>query len=223
MTEIIKDPETGLYHREYDSLHHIKTESCYKTLFPLINKTDVVLDIGAQIGFHTVHFASLAKIVIAVEPDPDTYKVLIKNIEAKKLKNVVARQEACVDTKDMTVTFYRGSKSCNSSLFSNRNTFKNAITVNTVSLKHLIKKYSPSVVKIDTEGAEYSMGILKKLPDHVKALAIEFHFLSKDRFQTRAVELAEILSKKFKLANKPNFKLRNYSGYDVTVGVWYRE
>jgi len=59
-----------------------------------ISKDDVVLDIGANIGYYTVLMADKVKKVIAIEPDPINFEILQKNIKENKLKNVVAVQAA---------------------------------------------------------------------------------------------------------------------------------
>jgi FkbM family methyltransferase len=46
----------------------------------LISPDDIVLDAGANIGFHTVQFARLAKKVYAYEPQPLIYNLLCTNI-----------------------------------------------------------------------------------------------------------------------------------------------
>jgi len=58
---------------------------------------DVVLDIGANIGYDTVLFAEKTGKtgkVIAIEPDPINFEILQKNIKENGLKNVVAVQAA---------------------------------------------------------------------------------------------------------------------------------
>ncbi|MFA6184663.1 MAG: FkbM family methyltransferase [Candidatus Shapirobacteria bacterium] len=58
---------------------------------------DVVLDIGANIGYDTVLFAERTGKtgkVIAIEPDPINFEILQKNIKENKLFNVVAVQAA---------------------------------------------------------------------------------------------------------------------------------
>ncbi len=58
---------------------------------------DVVLDIGANIGYYAVLFADKVGKkgkVIAIEPDPVNFEILQKNIKENKLFNVVAVQAA---------------------------------------------------------------------------------------------------------------------------------
>ena len=62
-----------------------------------IKNGDVVLDIGANIGYDTVLFADKVGKkgkVIAIEPDPVNFEILQKNIKENKLFNVVAVQAA---------------------------------------------------------------------------------------------------------------------------------
>lgn len=62
-----------------------------------IKKGDVVLDIGANIGYDTVLFSDKVGKkgkVIAIEPDPVNFEILQKNIKENKLTNVVAVQAA---------------------------------------------------------------------------------------------------------------------------------
>jgi FkbM family methyltransferase len=62
-----------------------------------IKAGDVVLDIGANIGYDTVLFANKVGKkgkVIAIEPDPINFEILQKNIKENKLFNVVAVQAA---------------------------------------------------------------------------------------------------------------------------------
>jgi len=62
-----------------------------------IKAGDMVLDIGANIGYDTVLFANKVGKkgkVIAIEPDPINFEILQKNIKENKLFNVVVVQAA---------------------------------------------------------------------------------------------------------------------------------
>lgn len=58
-----------------------------------INSTSVVYDIGGNIGYHTVAFASMAKEVHSFEPNDRNYLLLEKNTE--HLSNVKLYHSAC--------------------------------------------------------------------------------------------------------------------------------
>jgi len=53
-----------------------------------VKKGDVFLDVGAHIGKYTCQVAKKASLVIAVEPNPDTHKVLLRNLRKNKIENV---------------------------------------------------------------------------------------------------------------------------------------
>lgn len=68
-----------------------------KLMLSKIKTGDVVLDIGANIGYYTVLMADKVGKkgkVIAIEPDPTNFEILQKNIKENKLTNVVAVQAA---------------------------------------------------------------------------------------------------------------------------------
>ena len=57
-----------------------------------ISKNDVVVDIGANIGYYTLIFAKLVGEngkVFAFEPDPSNFALLKKNVELNGFRNVV--------------------------------------------------------------------------------------------------------------------------------------
>ena len=62
-----------------------------------VKKGNVVLDIGANIGYYTLIFAKLVGEngkVFAFEPDPTNFALLKKNVEMNGYKNVVLVQRA---------------------------------------------------------------------------------------------------------------------------------
>jgi len=68
-----------------------------KLMLSKIKTGDVILDIGANIGYYAVLFADKVGKkgkVIAIEPDPINFEILQKNIKNNKLFNVVAVQAA---------------------------------------------------------------------------------------------------------------------------------
>lgn len=66
-------------------------------LFEMIEVGDVVFDVGANMGLHTVFMAKKVGskgTVVAVEPDPEAFKILTENISINRLENVMAFQIA---------------------------------------------------------------------------------------------------------------------------------
>jgi len=55
--------------------------------------SDVVIDVGAHIGSYTIRCAKAVGekgLVIAFEPDPENFKVLLLNVKMNDLRNVIA-------------------------------------------------------------------------------------------------------------------------------------
>lgn len=66
-----------------------------------IDEGDIVLDLGANIGYYTLIFSKIVGKdghVFAFEPDPNNFAILKKNIEINKIKNVILIQKAVSNT-----------------------------------------------------------------------------------------------------------------------------
>ncbi len=57
-------------------------------IFPYIEKTNTVIDVGAHIGTHTVPYSLLADNVYSFEPQDKIYSILDKNIKINNINNV---------------------------------------------------------------------------------------------------------------------------------------
>jgi len=118
----------------------------------------VVVDIGANIGYYTLIAAKLVGSrgkVYAFEPEPNNYRLLIKNIEVNGYKNVIPIQKAVSNKHGETKLFT--SKTVLSSLsFSEDNVpeKKEFVMVETITLEEFFKDSKVDFIKMDTEGAE---------------------------------------------------------------------
>jgi FkbM family methyltransferase len=65
-------------------------EPAWDNLFSILKKDFVIMDIGANIGFHTLNFARLCNEghVFAFEPDRISFQMLATNIQQNHFKNV---------------------------------------------------------------------------------------------------------------------------------------
>ena len=71
-------------------------------------KRGVAVDVGANIGMHTIHLARMLKdngLVISIEPEKKNFKILNKNIKLNKLTNVTSLNKGCFSKKGRW-TFY---------------------------------------------------------------------------------------------------------------------
>jgi FkbM family methyltransferase len=121
---------------------------------------DVAYDIGANAGYFTLVMSKIAQTtgkVFSFEPDPKNFRALQTNIRNNGLKNAVAFQKAVSDTTG-TVAFATFEYSLVGHIVT-ANTPEDAklIEVKSISLDDFVYTEqfpSPSLIKIDVEGAE---------------------------------------------------------------------
>lgn len=122
-----------------------------------IKKGDVVLDLGANIGYYTLIFAKLVGDtgkVFAFEPDPTNFALLEKNVQANGYNNVVLVQKA-VSNKTGKINLYLSESHLAHTIYDLGNHQK-SIEVDTVCLDDYFKNYGGKInfIKMDIEGAE---------------------------------------------------------------------
>ena len=123
---------------------------------------DIVFDFGASVGLITVHAASFLERgrVFAFEPDPETSKRLIHNVELNNLSNVEYIPWAVGDTNGETILFSDGASGFAPTLKKQKNrtgTPTGRIKIQSRTLDDAILSKDlpvPTVLKIDIEGAE---------------------------------------------------------------------
>lgn len=131
----------------------------------LIQKGNVVLDIGANIGYYTLMFAKLVGKegkVYSFEPGLENFSVVQKNVLTNQLQNVILEKVAISDSSKET-KLYLSEGPGGHRIYQSNYCTKNFDIVNTTTLddyfkdKSIIEKIS--FVKIDVEGAE--LGVLR--------------------------------------------------------------
>jgi FkbM family methyltransferase len=120
-----------------------------------IKRDDVVFDVGANLGVHTLTFSSLAKQVIAFEPNPGLLPNLKKTVTNLPNANVL---DVCLSKEDGEATFHLSQwDHMLGSLANWTGQPTTAVTVPTRSIDSLIATGDvprPDVMKVDVEGAE---------------------------------------------------------------------
>jgi len=121
-----------------------------------IKKGDVILDIGANIGFYTLIMAKLVGEkgkVYAFEADPTNFEILKKNVEVNGYKNIVLVNKV-VSNKNEKIKFYvdRGNTAGNSLFNGDKEEYNEVDAIK-------IDDYFPNnkkidFIKIDIEGSE---------------------------------------------------------------------
>ena len=119
---------------------------------------DLVFDVGAHCGVTTYHFSRLVGPkgrVIAFEPDPRNFKLLLHNIERHNLRNVVPVQAAITGRSGKTSFFSEGALGSCVSHTSSRATASREILVDAISLEDAFGRWGiPQLCKLDIEGSE---------------------------------------------------------------------
>ncbi|MGO8788233.1 MAG: FkbM family methyltransferase [Terriglobia bacterium] len=131
----------------------------------LIRPGDVTIDVGAHWGYFTLLAATLCTEtgrVYAFEPHPKNFAMLIRNIQANHLSNVVTVQSAVSDCAG-SIQMFEAHSSMGHSLNNHLQEWRAtdgasplAISVNAVRLDDFFahNPVQPRLVKIDIEGSE---------------------------------------------------------------------
>jgi FkbM family methyltransferase len=146
-----------------------------------VKQGSIVIDVGANIGYNTIHAARLAGPtgrVVALEPTPDTFAVLQHNIAASDLDNIVIKAVAAGRVAGTQDFFVRGATSAVNSLYpeSHYAHVTSVLRVPVVRLDDIVAG-AADVVKIDVEGAELDVleGMSRLLDNPGVVLIVEWH------------------------------------------------
>jgi FkbM family methyltransferase len=163
---LAEDPELG----EYGETEFVTIYQTYilgaNSIVPVM-KGWLVIDIGAFIGDTSLYYAKRGAFVIAVEPVPSHYDVLVKNIELNpELKDKIIPVNAAISDHDGFIDLtIEGIAHGGASQYQN---FSNKIRVRTLTLKSLLKyieenygiqinRFNLKAIKFDCEGCEYDV------------------------------------------------------------------
>lgn len=93
---------------DYSIFFRMLKEPSWENLFKVLQPDFVILDVGANIGFHTLNFARICSkgFVHAFEPDNKSFKTLSANIELNNFRNVAVHPIA-LGAKDEKLPFYK--------------------------------------------------------------------------------------------------------------------
>lgn len=131
------------------------TTEVFKTV---IKEGDIVVDLGANLGYFTLLAAKLVGSkgkVYAFEPEPINYSLLLKNIELNGYDNVVAEHKA-VSNESGKVKFFLDKTHIGAHTIYQTSENGEFIEVESVALDDYFKdkKHPINVIKMDIEGAE---------------------------------------------------------------------
>ncbi|MBI5304106.1 MAG: FkbM family methyltransferase [Chloroflexi bacterium] len=146
---------------------HQKYESFETELVEKMVQTGMtVVDVGANMGYYTVLFASRigdTGTVIAIEPDPTNMQLLQRNLRWNHLDNVTCEQAAAMGYEGTTTLYLSNINNGDHRVYNakdddcfNQGMVRTAIEVRTIIVDEYLKKESksPDIVKMDIQGAE---------------------------------------------------------------------
>lgn len=149
----------------------------YDHLLEHINGPIVFLDIGANTGEVSRYFSQFALKVVAIEPAPDTFKILKCN--TKDIFPAIECHNLALASEDGPHPFFVND--INFTASSTVNTYGRRITVKGLRLSSIIAVCNLNhvdICKIDAEGAEgesLTLEELDKAKDIIKTFYIETH------------------------------------------------
>jgi FkbM family methyltransferase len=143
----------------------------------------VIVDIGAHIGVFSIAAAKRypAAKILSYEPLPENYELLKKNIEANKTRNVSPFNLAIFTKKGTGNLYFNRKFTAGCTLMKSvRNPVSETIKVKSVSVSDIFrtnKIRSIDLLKIDTEGAEYTIlkSVHKNYFKKIRFIHSEFH------------------------------------------------
>lgn len=165
---------------KYAILETWKWDAYHDDRYP-IQPTDVIVDIGANIGSFSIWAARQANkgMVYAFEPDEYNFQLLQTNIKRNHCTNIEALHQAVSD-QDGSISFYQQSKenNVNHTMFPDH--FATKVDVPSITLESWIRSVGVTkinLLKIDAEGAEYPIllsspaSVFKK----IEKIYVEYH------------------------------------------------
>ena len=140
----------------------------------IVKPEDIVLDIGAGIGFISTLIARRAERVISVEANPDLLPFMAALHALNSVKNVSRINAVLGDVEAGLATFYQRNDFWMGSLSKGPNPYKSTVKVPYMALSALLKKEQVSLIVCDIEGAEAFLFNRADLAD-VDRVYLELH------------------------------------------------
>jgi len=174
-----------------------------------VHEGDVVIDVGAHVGYYTLLMAQLVGKngkVYSFEPDPANFELLKKSVEINGFENVVLIQKAVSDTTEKIKLFLGDNDSAVNRIYDAKlGDAKKSIDVQSITIDEYFKENDKlfNFIKIDSEGSE------------AKIINGMEKFLTKNRKLIMMTEFFPFLIKKS--GDEPNQYLKSLenSGFEL--------
>lgn len=153
----------------------------------------VIFDLGGHIGVFSVWVRQLfpQAQVVALEPNPDNYRLLTKNLTENGLETkTVAIPGAVTATNQEVELFLARHNNAHSLVRGGESVSDQSIRVAGHALKSLVAKYAPDgdyAFKMDIEGAEYDvLEASREVVARARFVVMEWHFRPEEKSARRA-------------------------------------
>jgi FkbM family methyltransferase len=165
------------------TFEEIVVEEVYKTVLPSVKNVKTVIDLGANIGLASLYLAYHypACQILCVEPNPETYGLLLRNVGKLNRSGRCKTLNAAVWGSHQWLAPDQKNAADRYSTFAVRAALENESSALEGYTMNEILNYSGfdrvDLLKVDIEGAERELFSSQDLSwlDRVGAIAIEFH------------------------------------------------
>ena len=188
------------------------------------DKNKSFIDIGANIGYHSLYASHFFKEVIAFEPLPTAINQFKESIKLNGFKNIKTNQLACSDKEGKTKIYYYKDNLETASLNNSPTVIKDNQKPETTEIKKITldqflkrKKNKIGLIKIDAEGHEPFIieGMKKTIEKHKPTIIMEILPTILDKIKKgKTQDLLNKLNKKYELTDiEEEKKIRNIEKY----------
>ena len=144
---------------------------------------DIVIDVGGHIGIFAIDCVQRGADVISFEPNPESYELMLKNVETNDWEHRIAVYKQAIATTEGKAILYLddvnpGSHSLVKECVDHPG--NNKIEVDTVTLDSVTKNFEVKLLKLDCEGSEYDI-IKESNLDNVEEITGELHDVNKNQ------------------------------------------
>ncbi len=180
-----------IYYKNKKEFHVLKNEIFREEIYEIEikNENPVIVDIGAHIGLSTIYFKQKfpKSKIISLEPHPENYEILEKNIFENNLKNTyIIKKAICL--KNCKKTMYYDETNLSTTSFKKgawdgKEKNQKEIEVECITLNELINE-KVDILKLDIEGMEYEILLNSRSAlKLVSNLIFEYHFVKKNNLE----------------------------------------
>lgn len=189
----------------------------------ILNYSDVVLDLGANIGYFTLIMAKQCKYVFSFEPDPINYNILSKNIELNKVENVELYQYAIGENIGKIDLHLCEFNTGMHRIYKSQYCKGGIIKVNMTTIDKLISDGiitdNIKFIKMDLEGSEFGAlrGMKNLLEERKPTVLMEFHPLGIEEYKANPEEQYNFMKNfgyKITLTLDPLIEIKDYKELD---------